>query len=403
VTLHTAISSRAANQAEPKECDARCALCGAKDFEILEAQSLALVGLGRCEIAFGLCRRCGHLQQAPAVPPAVMEQHYASFSNYTIFGEPERIRAEPAGPATRRLLSLTGDIGVTPGRAYEIGCATGLHLHHFRQAGWTVGGCDLSSKAVAQARAVYGIDLDTGGEQTCLPEKQGLDLVLMSHVLEHLYDPAGTVARAHGALREGGVLVLEVPCAVAPELLPPSWLAFEHLHYFSPEVLEALLQSAGFEILEIRIAMKAFIYPVIAIAARKIGPALCAPILPKTEETSRVARAFVAADTARWAKLRQRLLRMSGEVFIWGAGVHTALLLFHTGLMEHLSVIAITDRDSQKWGHSQAGIPVVSPQDLLAMPSEAPIIVSSYYAEREIVATLREAGIGSGRIVALYS
>lgn len=380
----------------------RCAVCRAQDFEILQTQSLELVGLGRCEITFGTCRQCGHVQQAPAVPQALMHRHYQFFSHYTLQDDIERIRSAPPGPQTNRLLSITRDVGVTAGRAYEIGCATGLHLDHFRRAGWMVGGCDPSSKAVAQAKEVYEIDLDVGGEETCLPRQSNLDLVLMSHVLEHLYDPAATLGRTHAVLREGGTLVLEVPCAVAPELLPPGWFAFEHLHYFSPDTVEALLRSAGFEMLEIRIAMKAFIYPVMAVAARKICSPSSRSFLPSTDKAGRVAREFVIRDMARWAKVRDRLSQQRGEAFIWGAGVHTALLLFHTGLMQHLTVAAIIDRDSQKWGHTQAGIPVVSPEDLMDRVSEAPIIVSSYYAEREIVTTLRESGVDPKRIIALY-
>jgi SAM-dependent methyltransferase len=380
-----------------------CTVCPGGDLEILQAQSLSLVGLGQCDIGFSLCKACGHLQQGPAVPPATMERHYAFFSHYTAFGDPESIRAAPPGALTSRLLSLVKDIGVAPGRAYEIGCATGLHLHHFRKAGWSVSGCDPSSKAVSQALDVYDIALDVGGEEACLPKQSGLDLVLMSHVLEHLYQPAQTVARVHEALRDGGTLVLEVPCTVAPELLPPAWFAFEHLHYFSYEVLEALLRNAGFEILEFRVAMRAFIYPVIAVAARKSGPPLKTPIMPQADATSRVARSFAALDAARWERTRERLSRISGEAYIWGAGVHTALLLFHTKLMDRVSVVAITDRDSQKWGHTQAGVPVISPDELVRIETSAPIIVSSFYAEREIVAALLDAGVARERIIPLYS
>ena len=380
----------------------RCALCGADDIEVLQTQSLALVGLGQQELTFGICKQCGHLQQSPPAPPDVMQRHYEFFSHYTLSDDMESVRSAPPGPQTKRLLSITRDVGAVPGRMYEIGCATGLHLHQFRKLGWSVGGCDPSPKTVSQAKTIYSIDLDVGGEEECLSKQSALDLVLMSHVLEHLYDPVGTLGRAHAALIDQGVLVLEVPCAVAPDLLPPGWFAFEHLHYFSPEVLEALLISSGFEILEIRIAMRAFIYPVIAIAARKAARPLPTPILPKPETTLSIAKSFVVRDAARWKKMRERLAELSGEVFIWGAGVHTALLLFHTNLTDYATVAAITDRDSQKWGHTQAGVAVISPEDLLARASTAPIIVSSYYSEREIAHSLRQAGVSPDRIITLY-
>ena len=55
------------------------------------------------------------------------------------------------------------DIGVAPGRAYEVGCASGEMLHQFRNHGWQVRGCDPSPSAVSQARAIFDIDVDLGG------------------------------------------------------------------------------------------------------------------------------------------------------------------------------------------------------------------------------------------------
>jgi hypothetical protein len=54
-------------------------------------------------------------------------------------------------------------------------------------------------------------------------------------------------------------------------------------------------------------------------------------------------------------------------------------------------------------GHTQAGVPVISPDELVRSETSAPIIVSSFYAEREIVAALLDAGVARERIIPLYS
>ena len=80
----------------------------------------------------------------------------------------------------------------------------------------------------------------------------------------------------HAALgASDGHLLLEVPCAIAPESLPPGWLTFEHLHYYQPAILERLLRQSGFTPVEFRIAMIAEHYPVIAVAARKSAAETC--------------------------------------------------------------------------------------------------------------------------------
>jgi FlaA1/EpsC-like NDP-sugar epimerase len=114
-----------------------------------------------------------------------------------------------------------------------------------------------------------------------------------------------------------------------------------------------------------------------------------------------MAHSYAARDKALWRATAERVARIPGPVFLYGAGIHTAQLLDHTKLAPR--VIAIADRDSKKWGQSQAGLKVISPADLFAHPSQAPVIVSSYVSERQIVQALLEGGIAPSRIVPLYS
>lgn len=369
--------------------------------EIVQTQSLALLNRAEpCKVDFAVCRACGHLQQWPPVEPAVMAYHYKTFATYEEFGDFEKLRAAPPSRHAARFLALAADIGIAPGRAFEVGCASGAMLHQFSRQGWQVSGCDPSPSAISQAAAIFGIAADLGGEEEILPHRQDLDLILACHVLEHLYDPVAALCRFHAALSLGGHLMLEVPCATRPERLPPGWFTFEHLHYYQPAVLEKLLQQNGFALVETRIHMTAEHYPVMAIAARKThdrstvaGQEPSAGLL--------LAHCYAARDKALWTATAARVARVPGEVFLYGAGIHTAQLLDRTAIADR--VIAIADRDSKKWGQSQAGLKVISPAELFAHPSQAPVIVSSYVSEKQIVPALLEGGIAQSRIVPLYS
>ncbi len=100
-----------------------------------------------------------------------------------------------------------------------------------------------SPSAIAQAKAIFDINADLGGEEDAMPCQNSLDLILICHVLEHLYEPGASLHRFCDALAPGGHLILEVPCATAPDLLPPGWFTFEHLHYYQPAILERLLRT----------------------------------------------------------------------------------------------------------------------------------------------------------------
>lgn len=378
-----------------------CALCKSGDREIIQTQSLALLNRDDpCRIDFSLCRTCGHLQQWPPVPPNLMAYHYRTFATYEEFGTAERLRAAPPSRHAQRFLSLVADLGLAPGRAYEVGCASGAMLHQFRSRGWQVQGCDPSPSAVSQAQTIFNIDVDLGDEECTIASQENLDLILVCHVLEHLYDPRAALARFHTALAPNGHLVLEVPCAVAPELLPPGWFTFEHLHYYQPAILENLLREAGFEPVESRIEMNVQHYPVIAIAARKT-PRTMDPVDLEPSAGTRLARTYAACDTALWAATAERLKHIRQPVILYGAGIHTSQLLDRTDLAPQ--IIAIADRDPKKWGQTLAGKPVISPTELFANGQSAPVIISSYVSEKQIIAALLTGGIAASRIKPLYS
>ena len=387
---------------QPPQTIGVCALCKSSEREIVQTQSLAILNRDdACRIDFSLCRTCGHLQQWPPVPPELMDYHYRTFATYELFGDAARLRAVPPQPHVQRFLSLVQDLAIAPGQVYEVGCASAAMLHQFRNHGWQVRGCDPSPSAVSQAKNIFGIEVDLGNEEDIVPRQSNLDLILLCHVLEHLYDPPAALARLHAALAPNGYLVLEVPCAVAPEQLPPGWFTFEHLHYYQPEILEKLLRAAGFEPVETRIEMKVQHYPVIAIAARKKIEHDSRAADPDPSPGVRLARTYASCDHALWAATTERLSRIHRPVFLYGAGIHTSQLLDHTDLAAQ--VIAIADRDPKKWGQLLAGKPVISPAELAAHPQPAPIVISSYVSEKQIIEALLANGIAASRIVPLYS
>jgi hypothetical protein len=96
------------------------------------------------------------------------------------------------------------------------------------------------------------------------------------------------------------------------------------------------------------------------------------------------------------------LAAVTGDVVIWGAGVHTAQLLSQTPLTRKARVTLIVDRDRQKWGHCLGPYPIAAPTELKPGPSGPTVVVSSYAFESQIRDTLLGLGVGRNRIVTLY-
>lgn len=73
------------------------------------------------------------------------------------------------------------------------------------------------------------------------------DLVVMSHVLEHITQPVSFVQHFTAQLNKGGVLFIEVPCLDwkhKPMIEP-------HLLFFDKSTMKKLLEKAGFEKIEL--------------------------------------------------------------------------------------------------------------------------------------------------------
>lgn len=150
----------------------------------------------------------------------------------------------------RDLLSL-----LEPSRALgtlvEVGCGAGFFLKAAERAGWRVSGLEVMDEGVRFAREKLGLDVrrpvPEGGE---LPAG-GFDAAVMLDVVEHLSDPASTLARSRDLLRDGGVLLLFTPNyrSLSRVALGPAWAVLsphEHLYYFTEATLGALLRKAGF-------------------------------------------------------------------------------------------------------------------------------------------------------------
>jgi len=377
-----------------------CFICGSIAGDEIAAHEMSVCGLGRVSYALRCCDGCGLVLQDPAIPPATMALQYAMFSNYTAFDA-----GDPAlSPSAGRMLQAAASAGLRPGEVYDVGAATGAMLWHFRRHGWSVGGCDPSPTTVSQAKARNDIDLDLGACEQTLPTRRGLDLITMSHVLEHIYNPVSALGAVHAALADGGCLLLEVPCLTAPGRNPPGLFTLEHVNFFEQTSISNLLRIAGFEVMQATVTLDNFPFPVITVLASKAAPQARAELVNAFAETIAFGRAYRDIERNRWAGVDARLCAAVGvaePIYVWGAGVHTSMLLERTSLGQRGLIVAITDRDTQKHGHRLADHPVVKPA--AALEGGRKIVISSYVSEAAIAGALLGQGVPPDHVVRLYS
>jgi SAM-dependent methyltransferase len=122
-----------------------------------------------------------------------------------------RWRALGARGKADHVIALCGCAGVSPASTLEVGCGDGALLCelHRRSFGGRLSGVEISATAVALARARREIEAVALYDGRRLPLPAGAyDLGLLSHVLEHVPDPAALLAEVARVCR---AVLVEVP------------------------------------------------------------------------------------------------------------------------------------------------------------------------------------------------
>jgi ubiquinone/menaquinone biosynthesis C-methylase UbiE len=143
-------------------------------------------------------------------------------------------------------------VGRKPGRLLDVGCGNGDLLAYLRGRGWAVVGTEFSTSARKLARG-RGISVHEGELRTIAFPADSFDAVTMLHVLEHVPDPLDELAEVRRILRDGGIVVIEVPNSdsLTFRLFGQQWYPLDvprHLQHFASETLRRSLEQAGFTI-----------------------------------------------------------------------------------------------------------------------------------------------------------
>lgn len=140
-------------------------------------------------------------------------------------------------------------------RVLDVGCGFGDLLIYLRSRGCEVEGVDLDARAAVTA-ARSGIPVRTGHLRDCSLQDASYDVIVMSHSLEHVADPAGDLAHCFRRLRPGGLLHLAVPNGASAGLAVDGagWIHLSlplHFWFFDTDSLGAMVSRTGFEIIDV--------------------------------------------------------------------------------------------------------------------------------------------------------
>ncbi len=149
-------------------------------------------------------------------------------------------------------------------RVLDVGCGEGWFTAALARAGREAVGIDVAQEPLRRAREREG-ELDVRLVPADGPwplEDVSFDAVWAGEVIEHVADTAGWLSEVRRVLRSGGALALSTPAhePLTRLALGLSGRAFgahfdprsDHLRFYTPRTMVALLEDFGFERIETR-------------------------------------------------------------------------------------------------------------------------------------------------------
>jgi 2-polyprenyl-3-methyl-5-hydroxy-6-metoxy-1,4-benzoquinol methylase len=232
--------------------------------------------------------------------------------------------------------------------------------------------------------------------------KDKFDLVISSHVMEHLVEVGKAMKALASMISDKGLIYIEVPDAsmyMENYIVPFYFFDTEHINHFEEVSLINLGLSHGLQVFNLgksRIKVsKMTEYPVIHIVYKSMGNStdwekyssdriLNYVLLSKKEKASNL--------------IIDELIKKNEEIVIWGAGNFTMRLLDNSNL-SRCNIIGFIDKDPKKQGMKILNKTVYDIKFVKNLSSMTTIVVCSAVFSEQILAELKKMKIKNKVVV----
>lgn len=212
-----------------------------------------------------VCERCGLIRVDPRMTDDSLYVFYTHHYQALYQGEENFEALFEAQVRHGEVIADFTGLGCKPKRVLEVGTGPGGILKAFAGLGHEALGVELDPKAVAWGNARGGFTIHQGDVGAFSDQTGTADLVILSHVLEHLAQPSEVLRSIHRLLGENGLLYIEVPGVRSLESGQQGmcgstaahphnkdfleYLRSVHLWSFELRTLRAVVEACGFEMI----------------------------------------------------------------------------------------------------------------------------------------------------------
>lgn len=267
----------------------------------------------------------------------------------------------------------------------DIGCANGGLLQCLDEKGYkNLTGIDITRICVENVKKL-GYKAYFGGVFNLeeLSDKK-YDVVILSHVLEHLFDLQQTAKNLKNLLNPNGIIYIEVPDASQYAnhfVVPFYYFDCEHINHFDINSLNNLFVDGSLECIaynarEVK-ASETTMYPVVSAVFKNAGHSKTDSSVVKSESVLDSIRKYIElSDQKSDFSEIENLITLHTPVLVWGAGMYTLRLLENSPLKK-CNILCFLDKDFKKQGSSIENIMIKNPLEVLKQDKTSTIIIAS--------------------------
>ena len=354
-----------------------CVVCGEDNYEPLYQYQKTFQtndSAYHFDVNEGICKGCGLIYQNPRPDEASLSLYYENKVLHSV-GNPDynlenRLRVLKKFAGARKTL-------------FEIGSNEGSFLQS-ASADFIVSGYDP-------------INENTREES---PAKS-YDIVVSNHVLEHINRPDLFLKQIAGRLTNDGLLIFEVPNLHQYNTYS-SGIFHEHLYHFSPEKLCVLVESAGFEIVDLEMLTVSRPLGFTVIARKK--SVRSRQISNEYQVNKSYYLAAVQCIREKEAKRRGLLRKLFSsqdkKIGFWGANLIMLEMMKAIPEEEHHRILLVDKSESRwnSWFDQNKRVPVCDPRRIKDDLNGGHMVICAVSWEQEIRKELHTLGFSDNFI-----
>jgi 2-polyprenyl-3-methyl-5-hydroxy-6-metoxy-1,4-benzoquinol methylase len=279
---------------------------------------------------------------------------------------------------------------------FDIGCAKGGLLAVLAEHGHErLYGVDMLPSCIDYVRKVRGMAAEIGSALALPFPEVRADVLIYSHIVEHVIDLQMLMTSASEKLSEDGIVYVEVPDASRygeGSVHPYQDLYLEHVNHFDRATLVSQFQAGGFSAVSTGETL-------LEALPQGGGPCLWGIFRKGGCPEATIDRSLEGRlrDYLAWSQQHpamERFAQLARErtpLYVWGISQYAMLLLGQTDL-HRCALQGFVDKDPYKQRRTLGGRPIRPPEALRDVGPPSAVLITAPGYEDQIAASLREMG-----------